>query len=194
VAKAFPDISFVGLDYSVNMLASARQHLAKATLANVTFVEGDVVTHEQKASCDLVFSTRCLINLPSDEVQRAALRCIHGMLGPGGTYVMIENFIDGHDAFNHVRRDFGLPEIKVRDHDLFFNDRWFVPFIGDLFDVVAISNISSSYYLVSRVIYSKICANTGVAPDYFDVHHELGSQLPVCGNFGPVKMVVLRKK
>jgi hypothetical protein len=48
--------------------------------------------------------------------------------------------------------------------------------------------------LVSRVIYSKICSVKGSAPDYFDIHHELASQLPVCGNFGPVKLLVLKKK
>jgi hypothetical protein len=122
------------------------------------------------------------------------LQRISAMLLPGGFYLMVENFMDGQEEFNQLRAEFGLPEIKVREHNRFFDDRWFLPFIADKFELVEKLNISSLYYLVSRVIYSKICAATGAPPDYFDVHHELASQLPVCGNFGPVKLLVLRRK
>lgn len=194
VAKAFPALKFVGQDYSDNMIESANRHLEKESLHNLSFVVGDVISSETSTKFDLVYTTRCLINLPSEDLQRTALQHIWSVLVQGGIYLMVENFIDGHDEFNRVRADFGLPEIKVREHNRFFDDRWFLPFIDDKFEVVDKLNISSLYYLVSRVIYSKICATTGATPDYFDTHHELASQLPVCGNFGPVKMVVLRKK
>jgi ubiquinone/menaquinone biosynthesis C-methylase UbiE len=194
VARAFPEIKFVGRDYSRNMIESASQHLQKDGLANVTFVENDVINDPDDTKFDLVFTTRCLINLPSEEMQRTALQRIRSMLVEGGVYLMIENFIDGQVEFNRLRADFGLPEIKVREHNRFFDEQWFIPFIEDKFEVVEKANISSLYYLVSRVIYSKICAIRGSTPDYFDIHHELASQLPSCGNFGPVKMLVLRKK
>ena len=55
-------------------------------------------------------------------------------------------------------------------------------------------NISSTYYLVSRIIYSKICAETGVQMDYFDDHHRYAAGLPFSGEFGPVRLICLRKK
>jgi hypothetical protein len=107
---------------------------------------------------------------------------------------MLENFIDGHDALNEVRQSFGLDEIKVRTHNCFLNRENVREFLGRAFDIEQDVNISSSYYLVSRVIYSKICQLEGVQPDYFDKHHELASQLPFSGNYGPVRMLVLTKK
>jgi SAM-dependent methyltransferase len=194
VAKAFPGIKFVGRDYSRNMIEAANRHLEKEGLRNVVFAESDVISEPDLTKFDLVYSTRCLINLPSEDLQRTALQRIRSVLVDGGIYLMVENFIDGHNEFNQLRAEFGLTEIKVREHNHFFDDRWFLPFIADKFDVVEKLNISSLYYVVSRIIYSKICATTGATPDYFNAHHELASQLPMLGNFGPVKMMVLRKK
>jgi len=194
VAGTFPDINFTGLDYSSKMVETAGGRLEKSGLRNVTFAERDITSDGNDTRFDLVYTTRCLINLPSEDLQRAALSRIRSMLVEGGVYLMIENFIDGHEEFNRLRRDFGLAEIKIREHNLFFDDRWLLPFIEDKFEVVERVNISSPYYVVSRVIYSKLCAQAGTTPNYFDVHHELASQLPPCGNFGPVKLVVLRRR
>lgn len=194
VAKAFPTIAFTGRDYSANMIASANRHRQDQGAQNVRFVESDLTTDGDPTTFDLVYTTRCLINLPSEGLQRKALLRIAAMLAPGGIYLMVENFTDGQEEFNRLRAEFGLPEIKVREHNRFFDERWFLPFIADQFEVADKLNISSLYYLVSRVIYSKICAATGATPDYFDAHHELASQLPVCGNFGPVKLFVLQRK
>ena len=55
-------------------------------------------------------------------------------------------------------------------------------------------NISSVYYLVSRIIYSKICYKAGKKPDYFDDHHRYAVALPFAGEFGPVRLICLRKR
>jgi len=39
-----------------------------------------------------------------------------------------------------------------------------------------------------------MCADSGVAPDYFDDHHRLAAGLPFAGEFGPVRLLSLRKK
>jgi ubiquinone/menaquinone biosynthesis C-methylase UbiE len=194
VAKAFPTIAFTGRDYSANMIVAANRHREEQGARNVRFAESDLTTDADPTTFDLVYTTRCLINLPSEELQRQALLRIAAMLPAGGIYLMVENFMDGQEALNRLRAELGLPEIKVREHNRFFDERWLLPFIADTFAVVDNLNISSLYYLVSRVIYSKICAATGATPDYFDAHHELASQLPVCGNFGPIKLLVLRRK
>ena len=147
------------------------------------------------ASLTLSITSRCIINVIGWDKQKAAFRNIHGLLRPAGVYCMLENFVDGQAALNSVRQTFGLDEIKIRHVLLFFASREFLDkFLGTAFDIVENVNISSSYYLVSRVIYSKICQLEGVQPDYFDKHHELASKLPFCGNYGPVKMLVLIKK
>ena len=107
---------------------------------------------------------------------------------------MIENFIEGQNNFNKIRRDFGLSEIPVRDHNNFFDQKLLRKFMQSYFELSNEENISSSYYLVSRIIYSSICEKNGLAPDYRDIHHELAAQLPFVGDFGPVKALTFERK
>jgi ubiquinone/menaquinone biosynthesis C-methylase UbiE len=195
LAQMFPAIAFTAGDYAHAMLANARNNIRNQGAKNIEIVDYDITTPASDLhSFNLVYTTRCLINLSDWESQRSSLTNIAGLLSAGGTYVMIENFVDGHQEMNKVRRDFDLPEIKIRDHNCFFEESALIPVLQREFDLEEIRNISSTYYLITRVIYSKICEQNGVAPDYFDDHHRLAAQLPLCGNWGPVKMLVLAKK
>jgi SAM-dependent methyltransferase len=194
LAKMFPQISFLGGDYAEAMIANARNNLRQEELGNLELVRFDIARPGDTPPADFVYTTRCLINIPGWDAQKQAITNIAKLLQRGNTYVMIENFVDGHREMNTVRRSFGLSEIKIRDHNCFFEADALLPFLNDQFDVQDIQNISSSYYLVTRGIYSKLCQQQGVEPDYFDDHHKLAAQLPFCGNFGPVKMLILRKK
>ncbi len=192
LCRAFPEIRFTGYDYSANMIRNAKINHTNSGVTNARFVDFDIVNNQVGDKYDLIYTTRCLINLPSEEMQFAALEKISGMLRNGGIYVMIENFIDGQEEFNSLRSLFGLPEIPVRDHNLYFRQENLMSFAKNIFEVASISNISSLYYVVSRIIYSKICQANGEQPDYHDIHHRLASLLPICGNYGPIKMIVLK--
>ena len=65
--------------------------------------------------------------------------------------------------------------------------------MADYFRLIKCQNISSLYYLMSRVVYSKICQETSTLPDYDDIHHRLASALPFCGDFGPTKAFLYQK-
>jgi SAM-dependent methyltransferase len=185
--------SFVGLDYSSFMVENAKSVLLSRESPNVEFKQLDICDG-LKDSFNLIYTTRCLINLPSWDLQKVAINNIHKALTGGGVYLMVENFIEGQDNFNQVRRNFGLPEIPVREHNFFFQRQRLLDYVDSLFEVEEEINISSSYYLVSRVVYSKICAETGTRPDYFDDHHRFAVGLPFSGEFGPVRLICLIKK
>jgi len=194
LARRFPGVEFRGFDYSDEMIENARRMSGESGLKNTSFEVLDLTRDRVPGEFDLLYTDRCLINLPSWEHQQAAVRTIHAGLRPGGTYAMIENFIEGHDRFNQLRRQFGLAEIAVRDHNLFFAKEPFEALATSLFSSVTGENISSLYYIVSRIVYSKICQIEDKAPDYYDIHHELGSQLPAGGEFGPIYCYVLQKE
>jgi len=183
-----PEIAFSGGDYSASMVKNARGNISAMGIENLDVMECDVFQALPVHDLGMIYTTRCLINLPGWEMQQAALNNICNALAPGGFYVMIENFVEGHENFNAVRRDFGLPEIPVREHNFFFEREKLIDFVSDRFDVLEEVNISSSYYLASRAIYSRICQDKGEEPDYFDSHHQYASQLPFCGEYGPVRM------
>ena len=192
IARKLPKISFVGYDYSSAMVENARRNLADEGIGNVSFGQHDILGSIED-QFDLAYTTRCLINLPDWKLQRCAIRNIHASLHVNGHYLMIENFINGHENFNQLRKEYGLPEISVRDHNLFFERRSLLDDIKGLFVLDEELNISSTYYMMSRIVYSRICADSGLQPDYFDAHHRYAANLPFAGEFGPVRLLVLRK-
>ena len=134
-----------------------------------------------------------MINLADWESQKEAISNIGNSLKNGVVYLMIENFIEGQEMFNSLRATFGLPVIPIRDHNTFFAKRLLLEYMSQSFQVESDVNISSSYYLVSRIIYSSICQKDQMAPDYNDIHHELASKLPLLGEYGPVRAITFIK-
>ena len=66
--------------------------------------------------------------------------------------------------------------------------------MSDDFHTSEIRNISSLYYLATRLIYSKICALENREPDYDHVIYQVGVELPVEGDYGPTRLAVLKRK
>lgn len=194
LATAFPEIDFLASDYAVSMIRIAEANMAAARLQNLRVQLHDVTKALPGRNFDLIYTTRCLINLPDWELQGVAINHIHEALGTDGVYVMIENFVEGHLNFNRIREVFGLSPIPVRSHNLYFERSRLLKFLGPSFETVEELNISSTYYLVSRIIYSRICQDRAAQPDYFDEHHRYASGLPFCGEYGPVRMLCLKKR
>lgn len=193
LARTFSNAFFSGFDYSSFMVKNARSALLSRELPNIEFDQLDIC-EGLKGSFNLIYTTRCLINLPSWDLQKVAINNIHNALSIGGVYLMVENFIEGQDSFNQVRKRFGLPEIPIREHNFFLQRHRLLDHVDSGFEIEEEINISSTYYLVSRVIYSKICSETGKQPDYFDDHHRFAAGLPFSGEFGPVRLICLRKR
>jgi hypothetical protein len=53
---------------------------------------------------------------------------------------------------------------------------------------------SSSYYLVTRLLYSYIAMKNGEAIDYNHPIHQVGAILPQVGEYGPEQAGFYRKK
>ncbi len=192
LASKLKNIFFSGFDYSSCMIENAINNLSSGALSNIRFDQLDICTG-LKDSFDLIYTTRCLINLPSWDLQKIAINNIYEKLTTGGVYLMIENFIEGQNNFNQVRGNFGLPEIPIREHNLFFQRDCLLKHIEGRFEIDEEANISSTYYLVSRAIYSKICFETDQKPNYFDDHHRFAAALPFAGEFGPTRLICLKK-
>jgi ubiquinone/menaquinone biosynthesis C-methylase UbiE len=197
VAKAFPPIRMLGIDYSENMVTIARKRLAEEPGLGdrVRFEVGDATDLRASlgnTSFDLILTDRCLINLPSAQLQADAIRQIARHIRPGGHYVAIENFVEGQDRMNQARAAVGLPEIPVRWHNLFFEEERFTRSALCDFDLVAFKDFSSSYYFATRVIYSAMCKMRGEEPDYEHEIHRLSINLPWTGQFSPIRMAILK--
>jgi SAM-dependent methyltransferase len=196
--RALPSHHFVGGDYSSEMIRVAsetRASLEPELRERIRFEEADVLHLEKyRASFDVVITDRCLINLPSRELQWKAIDQIEGALKTNGHFVAIENFLGAHRHLNEQRRRLRLPPIAVRWHNCFFEESEFTDRCSKAFDVPKLSPISSTYYLMTRVLYSKLCQLQGRDPDYEHPIYRISTHLPTVGDFGPVKLAHMRKR
>lgn len=181
---------FDGMDYSGEMIKIAKKNDPDG---KVTFLVRDITKRAAGTSeYDVVYTTRCIINIPTWTVQRRALSNIRRMLGEGGIYIMVENFQSGQCNMNRMRARYDLPSIPIRKHNLYLRENDVFEFMRGIFKLESMVNISSSYYIATRVLYAAACKKRKRAPDYFSVEHKLASQLPYFGNCGPIYCLVWR--
>ncbi len=198
LARQFPDFEFTGFDYAPQMIETAQAQLAANSDLDgrVQFRVGDVndpVTSAGLGQLDVAMTDRCLINLETTAAQYSAIERIGECLKPGGVYLAIENFHEGQNAMNTARAAMKLPEIPVRWHNHFFHETEFRARTAAHFSSLEFQEFSSAYYYATRVVYSAMCRMQGVEPDYDHEIHQLAVQLPLMGNFSPIRLAILRK-
>lgn len=185
-AKALPRSTFVGIDYSESMIREAVTAAATNNVSDrVSFLEDDVLSLEAAGDqeFDIVISERCIINLENWEQQQTAILNMKKKLKPGGKLLLVENTQEGLDRLNHLRRSFGLHEIKTRWHNYYVPQAKLEAWLPQHFKVNEIKNIGNLYYIVSRVVYAAYAAQNGEEPRYDHPLNEIASKLPTLGKY-----------
>ena len=195
LAVAFPQLAFTGIDSSAAMIGSARSATADDLRSRVTFEVGDIL--DLDAVCpvemfDAALTVRCLINLGTLDDQARGIEELAKRLSPGSTYIAVENFFEGQHALNAARSELGLGAIEVRWHNRFFTEQEFDEICKPFFQQIDVIDFASSYYLATRVLYSALCLEAGVDPDYDHPIHRLAVDLPAAGRFSPVRKIEVR--
>lgn len=193
------DIDIVGIDYAVAMVCAAVEaSQAAALLGKTTFVVGDVQELPQcrtwQGAFDLVYTERCLINLPDWPTQKLAIESITRMLKPGGTALLCEPSQDGLDEMNRWRATINLPEIKRPFHNVYF--------LGGAVHTLSMPNVrlaaeicpTSTYYLLSRIVNAYLAASANHEPDYNSPINRLALALPATMPFGQGRIWVYQKE
>lgn len=190
--EAFPQHRFVGGDLSQKMIAQAKARLCELPPekgGNLRFEAMDMLDLGRfQGSFDVVITMRALLNLPNSEAQWQAIGQIAGCLRPGGQLIAIENFRNSQEKLNSVRRDLGLSPLPYRWHNCWFEESEFLKRCSEYFKLVAFEPIASTYYLVTRVVYSKMCQLEGREPDYDHPIYEIATKMPAVGDYGPIKL------
>jgi ubiquinone/menaquinone biosynthesis C-methylase UbiE len=140
-----------GVDYSCEMIRRARRRAEDEGVAidfhHLSVLELSALGRQ----FDTAVSQRCLINLATFEEQRSALRAIHSVLRPGGTYLMLECFDEGRQRLNDLRVKVGLEPIPMPWHNRFLDEAETLEEIRALFDVHSTADFSL-YFMASRVV------------------------------------------
>jgi len=192
--------TFIGLDYSEGLIHFAQKNLAlqkPGIKARLEFIKGDILALDQVARLrnkkfDYIVSERCLINLLNWQQQRQALLSLKKLLKKNGSIILCENTQEGLVSLNQLRQKFDLPEIKVRWHNYYMPQKRFLAFAKKNFIVEDIHNIGSLYYIISRVVYAKLCASKNQEPKYLHPINQIAAQLPSLGEYSPNYIFLLK--
>ena len=120
----------MGVDYSANMIESARKAYRRK---NLSFNQSDVLSMDLgKNIFSAAVSTRCLINLTSWVAQKRAIKNIHNVLRKGGRFIFVEGIQQGRDNLNTLRNKMGLPSMPKVWHNVDFDYAKLMPFLKNL--------------------------------------------------------------
>ena len=180
-AEHLPLSSFIiGIDYSEEMIAQAK---TREHARYIKFEVADITKPLPYGKFDCIISERCLINLASWQEQQEAILRLRSHLAKGGRLILVENTLAGLNALNSLRAIFGLSPIEMRWHNNYLPEE-IDDFLLDNFNVMHAENIGNLYYIISRVVYAAICAQqSGLPPDYNDIHNMIAAKLPSLGDY-----------
>lgn len=184
----------VGFDYSESMIGAALDRLKNLSdgerytfkVADILDDLSDLGTYEQ------VFTDRCLINLPTDDLHARAIENLAGTVKPCGRLVLIESTKQGQDRINELRGMVGLDPIPYHWHNTYVDEVKFLGAIPKSLRHVRTENFASLYFLISRVFNAKLTPK-GQAPDYLAGINRIAAKLPSIGDFAPLKLFLFEK-
>lgn len=125
VSEQFPKFTVTGVDYIPKMVESARELKKQKGIVDdkVSFLEGDILKLQlPKDQYDLIFTTRCLINLNTDELQAKAIASLAQHLPKGGHLILMENSRLTHGKQNFARGLLDLPPRKAAEFNHFIDE------------------------------------------------------------------------
>jgi SAM-dependent methyltransferase len=181
-------------DFSEDLVRLAKQQPVGDAPGSVSFSVGDILNYSERDEFDIVYSVRCIQNLPNWQEQKIALKNVIASLKIGGEYIMNESFTSGLKNLNEARGELDLPKIEPPWHNTFFDESETIDYVESLGGRYVDENAYlSGYYFGSRVILPAIApkdkkiSSTSRLNDYF-------SALPPAGDFCPMKIIRFRRE
>ncbi len=183
-----------GVDYAEAMIEAARKVVRDHPESKrVSLQVGDILADpEGLGTFSQIFTTRCLINQTSLDLQVQAVENMERILDPGGRLVLIESVSQGQEKINELREMIGLKSIPYHWHNLYIDEPAFLERIPASLHHVETDNFASLYFLISRVFNARLVPE-GEEPDYLSEINKIAAQLPSVGELAPLKLYHFEK-
>jgi len=193
LAKNNPGCKFLGVDINFDMIQVANDQVQKDKLTNLTFQQIDILTQNLQSKYDFIFAIRVFQNIENPEKQLRIFDKLLSHLDKGGFFFFIESYSDGYTQLNSDRSKIGLPPLPIHPHLTLLTEE-FDAYVSEKMDLLEQSSPSSSYYLITRLLYSYLAQIKNEPIDYNHEIHWIATLVPQIGNYGPQKAMLLRKK
>jgi ubiquinone/menaquinone biosynthesis C-methylase UbiE len=195
--KKFGKINITGIDFSEKAIEEANKTREDSPYKyRCEFLVGNILdtsTYPDK-KFDRIIVKRTLINLTSDEEQLQAIHNLFSIMKYEGEVLLLEAVEENLQKLNKLRLEFGLPLLDQPWHNRYLNKN-VVDKLHSNFNVCEDRSYSSSYYIMSRVLYPWMSSITpGTKIDYLSEINRLATMLPNIGDYGIQRLFVLSKK
>ena len=147
-----------GIDYSPEMIRMAKQSLIETEiLGEIHFEMQDCLDLKFPNNYfDVIYTERCIQNLPELKLQEKAILELIRVLKPGGKLILIECSKTGLLQLNKIRKMIGRKAIDDAEpwHNKFFDDNWLIEFAHKDKDIfkLEINHFASTYTLFTRIL------------------------------------------
>lgn len=188
LVRTYPRLDLLAVDGAQAMIAAAKSR--RYPSVRLRFQVRDALDLPD-GRFDLILTQRCLINLPSWELQQQAIDGIARRLAPGGRYVMCEHAQDGLDAINETRQAIGLSAIHAPWHNRYLREAELATVTS--LKLVTCEPFSSTYYFLSRIVNAALAQQAGSAPAYDAPINQLALTLPSEGRYAQGRLWIWEK-
>jgi SAM-dependent methyltransferase len=193
LAKMNSAVTFMGVDINPDMIRVASSFPESEGLPKLSFRQVDVLTEKFDQQFDFIYAIRVFQNIETEEKQKQVFDKLFDRLSSGGRFLYVESYADGYGRLNEDRVTMGLTPLPIHPHLTLLTDS-FDAHVEKHLTLVKRDYLSSSYYLITRLLYSYIAKMNGEEIDYNHPIHQVAAIVPQVGDYGPQIASLFRKE
>ena len=159
---------------------------------NCSFHHLNILNDTIDMKFDLVYTIRVLQNIDNYLNQKKIFNQLLNLIKNNGYFYYIESYEEGYDSINKDRIKIGLSPLPIHPH-LTLLTKKFDDFVSKKMKLIEKTSPSSSYYLITRLVYSFIAKKNDEKIDYNHPLHIVASMIPQIGQYGPQKALLFKK-
>jgi SAM-dependent methyltransferase len=191
LAEKNPHCNFLGIDINHDMIKEA--NIAAKECKNLRFLCTDILQKRMDMRFNFIYAIRVFQNIESKSKQRDIFDRLCLLLEPKGYFYFIESYAEGYEQLNRDRAKIDLPLLPIHPHLTLLTDE-FDKHVLSRMHLLEKSSPSSSYYLITRLVYSYLAVMNNEPIDYDHPLHRIATLIPAIGVYGPQRAMLLQKR
>ena len=157
----FPQLKYTGVDFIPEMISSAKAAQISTKMPDIEYYVGDILNLDENEHLrefyDIVFTDRCVINLPTQDLQMKGLQQLAKKISMGGYIILIENFVSTYDLQNRCRELIGLSPRIPDSYNKFLSDETMQKFANSCqLTLHSVKDFASLHDLLLYVLLAKL--------------------------------------
>jgi|SRR6185312_2621519 len=173
--------NYVGVDFSDVGIQKAN----KRKIPNCVFLKDDFIHFLKlnKKKFDIIITQRTIMAIMNKKDQQYLLKLIKIALSNTGRGLLSECSVQSLQSLQKIRKLLGIEPLQKVWHSRYLDEK----LLAKVFSDIKVIDFSSTYWLVTRAIYPFF-----EDPKHNSKIHEVAAKLVQSGNYGLVKLFVVR--